>query len=68
MKKEEYEATFLDQSELSLMLEFNGNDGLILKQGALDNLSYWLLDKPKLKSSLSKGFLVANLGANANSV
>ena len=50
------------------MLEFNGNDGLILKQGALDNLSYWLLDKPKLKSSLSKGFLVANLGANANSM
>ena len=50
------------------MLEFNGNDGLISKQGALDNRAYWLLDKPKLKSSLSKGFLVANLVANANSM
>ena len=46
------------------MLEFNGNNGLI----TLDNRAYWLLDKPKLKSSLSKGFLVANLGANANSM
>ena len=50
------------------MLEFNGNNGLISKQSALDYRSYWLLNKPKLKSSLSKGFLVANLGANANSM
>ena len=50
------------------MLELNGNNGLISKQGTLDDISYWLLDKPKLKSSLSKGFLVANLGANANSM
>ena len=50
------------------MLEFNGINGFISKQGALDNMSYWLLDKLKLKSSLSKGFLVANLGANANSM
>ena len=50
------------------MHEFNGNNGLTSNQGALDNRSYWILDNSKLKSSLSKGFLVANLVANANSM